>query len=134
VDAGPDTSSDWGKDVQFNGQATDPGSADQATLNYTWSFGDGSPSASGGPNATHAYATPGDYVATLKVCDKDGGCDSDTRSIHVTARATTLAYTGPHSSSPSKTIALTADLVDEYGQAGAGEKVSFALGAQTPTA
>jgi hypothetical protein len=37
------------------------------------------------------------------------------------------------SSAPSKTIALTADLVDEYGQAGAGKKVNFALGAQTAT-
>jgi len=134
VDAGPDTSSDWGKDVQFNGQATDPGSADQATLNCTWSFGDGSPSASGGPNATHAYAAPGDYVATLKVCDKDGGCDTDTRSVHVTKRDTTLGPTGPLSSAPSKTIALTADLVDEYGQPVAGKKVTFALGAQTATA
>ena len=133
VDAGPDTTNDWGKDVQFNGQATDPGSADQATLNYTWSFGDGSPSASGGPSVAHSYATPGDYVATLKVCDKDGGCDTDTRSVHVTKRDTTLGYTGPHSSAPSKTIALTADLVDEYGQAVAGKKVNFALGAQTAT-
>jgi hypothetical protein len=133
VDAGPDTTSDWGKDVQFNGQATDPGSADQPTLNYTWSFGDGSPSASGGPSVAHSYATPGDYVATLKVCDKDGSCDTDTRSVHVTKRDTTLAYTGQHTSAPSKTIALTADLVDEYGQAVAGKKVNFALGAQTAT-
>jgi PKD domain len=134
VDAGPDTTSDWGKDVQFNGQATDPGSADQATLQYTWSFGDGSPSASGGPSVAHSYSTPGDYVATLKVCDKDGGCDTDTRSVHVTKRDTTLGYTGPLSSGPSKSIALAADLVDEYGQAVAGKKVTFALGAQTATA
>jgi hypothetical protein len=133
VDAGPDTTSDWGQDVQFNGQATDPGSTDQATLNYTWTFGDGSPSASGGLSVAHSYATPGDYVATLKVCDKDGGCDTDTRSVHVTKRETTLGYTGPHTSGPSKTIALTADLVDEYGQAVAGKKVNFALGAQTAT-
>ena len=134
VDAGPDTTSDWGRDVQFNGQATDPGSADQATLQYTWSFGDGSPSASGGPSVAHSYSTPGDYVATLKVCDKDGGCDTDTRSVHVTKRDTTLGYTGPLSSGPSKTIVLAADLVDEYGQPVAGKKVSFALGAQTATA
>ena len=134
VDAGPDTSSDWGRDVQFNGQATDPGSADQATLNYTWSFGDGTPSASGGPSVAHSYAAPGDYVATLKVCDKDGGCDTDTRSVQVTKRDTTLGYTGLLSSSPSKTVALTADLTDEYGQPVAGKKVTFALGAQTATA
>jgi hypothetical protein len=133
VNAGPDTTSDWGRTVQFNGQATDPGSGDQGTLQYTWSFGDGTPSASGGPTVLHSYATPGDYVATLKVCDKDGGCDADTRSIHVTKRETTLGYTGPLSSPPSKTIALTANLVDEYGQPVIGAKVTFVLGSQTAT-
>ena len=113
---GPDTTADWGRLVQFNGQATDPGSSDQGTLQYAWSFGDGTPSATGGPGVTHSYATPGDYVATLQVCDKDGGCDTDTRSIHVTVRDTTLGYTGSLSSSPSKTVALSANLVDEYGQ------------------
>jgi len=32
VNAGRDTTADWGRPVQFNGQATDPGSNDQATL------------------------------------------------------------------------------------------------------
>src|SRR5207244_2150223 len=63
VEAGPDTTTDWGQAVQFNGQATDPGSKDQGTLQSTWSFGDGSPSASGGPSVQHSYSTPGDYVA-----------------------------------------------------------------------
>jgi hypothetical protein len=133
LDAGPDTTSDWGRPVSFNGQATDPGSNDQATLQYTWTFGDGSPSASGGPNATHAYATPGDYTATLKVCDKDLGCSSDTRVIHVTKRDTSLGYTGVLSGGPSKIIALTANLLDEYGQPVAGKKVTFVLGTQTAT-
>jgi PKD domain len=133
VNAGPDTTADWGKPVQFNGQATDPGSDDQATLQYTWSFGDGTPSASGGPSVVHSYAMAGDYVATLKVCDKDGGCDSSARTIHVTKRDTALGYTGPLSSAPAKTIALTANLVDEYGQPVASKKVTFVLGAQTVT-
>jgi hypothetical protein len=133
VNAGPDTTSDWGRLVQFNGQATDPGSNDQATLQYTWTFGDGTPSASGGPSVLHSYATPGDYVATLKVCDKDAACDSSTRGIHVTKRDTTLGYTGALFSSPSKTVEVTADVVDEYGQPVAGKKVTFVLGSQTAT-
>ena len=134
VNAGPDTTADWGRPVQFNGQATDPGSNDQATLQYTWTFGDGSPSATGGPSVVHAYATPGDYVATLQVCDKDGGCDTDSRIVHATKRDTTLGYTGTLYSAPSKTVTLTANLVDEYGQPVAGKKVTFVLGAQTSTA
>ena len=134
VNAGPDTTSDWGRPVQFNGQATDPGSADQPTLQYSWDFGDGSPSADGGPSVAHTYAMPGDYTATLMVCDKDGGCNSDTRIVHVTRRDTTLGYTGPLSASPSKIITLTADLVDKYGEPVVGKKVNFVLGAQTATA
>jgi hypothetical protein len=77
---------------------------------------------------------PGDYTATLTVCDKDGGCNSDARVVHVTKRDTTLGYTGPLSASPSKIITLTADLVDKYGQPVVGKKVNFVLGAQTATA
>lgn len=137
VNAGPDTTVDWGRPVQFNGQATDPGWVDQPTLQYTWTFGDGTPSAGGGPSVLHAYGmpspTPGDYLATLTVCDKDGGCNDDSRLITVTKRDTTLGYTGPLSSNPSKTITLTANLVDEYGQAVSGRKVLFTLGAQSAT-
>jgi hypothetical protein len=78
----------------------------------------------------HAYALPGTYVATLDVCDKNGGCDSDSRTVVVTKRDTTLGYTGPLSSNPSKTIDLTANL-DEYGEAVVGRKVTFAVGSQT---
>jgi hypothetical protein len=130
VNAGPDTTADWGRTVQFNGQATDPGADDQSTLHYTWTFGDGSPSASGGPSVPHAYASPGDYVATLEVCDKNGACQSDSRTIHVTKRETTLGFTGPLDSAPSKTVTLTANLVDEYGQPVSGKKVTFQLGTQ----
>jgi hypothetical protein len=130
VNAGPDTTADWGRLVQFGGQATDPGSGDQSTLQYTWSFGDGTPSASGGPNVLHAYAAPGNYVAMLEVCDKDGACDTDTRTVVVTKRDTTLGYTGPLASSPSKKVTLTATLVDEYGEGVPGRKVTFTLGSQ----
>jgi hypothetical protein len=134
VNAGPDTTSTWGVPVQFNGQATAAGADDQSTLQYSWDFGDGSPSADGGPSVAHTYASPGLYTATLKVCDEDGLCNISTRSIHVTKRDTTLGYTGPQASSPSKTITLTADLVDQYGQPVAGKKVNFVLGSQTAVA
>jgi hypothetical protein len=57
---GGSDSSLWGVPVAFNGAATDPSSADQANLHYSWSFGDGSPSATGGPNVSHTYSTAGD--------------------------------------------------------------------------
>jgi PKD domain len=134
VDAGPDTSSLWGVPVAFNGQATDPGSADQSTLDYTWSFGDGSPSAGGGPNVSHAYALPGDYTAPLTVCDKDGGCSSSDRHVVVSARATSAAYSGPVLSTPSKVVTLSGSLTDELGQPVVGRTVAFTLGTQSATA
>jgi hypothetical protein len=51
--------------------------------------------------------------------------------VIVTKRETALGYTGPLSSSPSKTISLKAHLVDEYGEPVSGRKVNFSLGAQT---
>jgi PKD repeat protein len=134
VDAGPDTTETWGTPVAFNGQATDPGPADQSTLQYTWDFGDGSPSASGGPSVSHPYAMPGTYTATLTVRDKDGGVNSDTRQVVVTKRSTTIGYTGPLSSLPSKNVTLSASLTDQYGQAVQGRLVQFTLGGQSASA
>ena len=132
VDAGPDTTEDWGRNVAFNGQATDPGSADQPTLQWTWTFGDGTPSASGGPNVVHAYATPDDYTATLKVCDKNGGCTTDTRVVHVTKRDTTTSYLGDTTGTFDTPASLSASLVDEYGQTVNGRSISFGVGSDSP--
>ncbi|WNG62697.1 PKD domain-containing protein [Archangium gephyra] len=51
--------------------AVDPaGSAD--TLEYLWSFGDGSPQASG-PSVRHAFRDDGPFTVVLTVRDEDGG-------------------------------------------------------------
>lgn len=118
VNAGPDTTSDWGRLVAFNGQATDPGAGDQSTLQYTWDFGDGTPSATGGPSVFHAYAAPGlpgYYDATLTVTDKDGGSSSDVRRVYVTKRDTTTANLGNATGTYDTAGQLSASLVDEYG-------------------
>ena len=126
ANAGPDDSEDWGRAVQFNGQATDPGSAD--LLEYEWSFGDGTPSATGGPCASHVYAQPGFHIATFTVTDDDGGVDTDTRTVTVTKRGTTLSYTGDLSGTYDTAGTLAASLVDEYGQAVSGRQVSSRSG------
>ena len=79
----------------------------------------------------HLDAAPDSYVATLEVCDKNGAGDRDSRTITVTKRDTTLGYTGPLYSKPSKTIALTGNLVDEYGEGVPGRKITFVLGTQS---
>jgi PKD repeat protein len=105
----------WGKPLTLQAQAVDPGSADQSTLTYDWTFGDGDSITNGGPTATHSWASAGDRTPTVNVCDKDGGCTLKTFTVHVRTHATTLAYSGPQAADFSSTSTLTADLVDEFG-------------------
>jgi hypothetical protein len=125
--AGPDHSVAWGRPVPFGGSATDPGSADQASLSYSWNFGDGSPSAAGGPNTFHSYAVPGDYVATLTVCDKNGACDDDSRTIEVRRRAATVSVVGSTSGVYDTSGQVSASAVDEFGTPVTNRVVTFAL-------
>jgi PKD domain len=127
VNAGPDDSAAWGRPVPFGGSAVDPGSADQASLTYSWEFGDGSPSAAGGPNTVHTYAVPGDYQATLKVCDKDGKCGTDSRTITVRRRAVTVSVIGATSGIYDTPGPVSASVVDEFGAPVANRLVTFAL-------
>lgn len=126
VSAGPDTTSAWGRLVAFNGSATDPGSADQATLTYSWDFGDGTPpSASGGPSVFHSYSTPADYTATLTVYDKDGGHASDSRIVHVRKRTVSVGYLGDTAGTYDTQGSLSGSLVDEFGSPVNGRKLTF---------
>ncbi|HEX5061317.1 MAG TPA: PKD domain-containing protein [Kofleriaceae bacterium] len=126
ANAGNDTGGAWGTAIALNGQAVDPGADDQATLVYTWDFGDGTPGA-GGASVTHAYAVPGDYVATFKACD-DHVCDTDTAVVHVRKRTTFVGYTGANAGTYSAPTTLIGSVVDELGLPVVGGTVAFTLG------
>ena len=130
VSAGPDATTAWGRLVAFNGSATDPGSADQSTLAYSWDFGDGS--GSGGASTLHVYSTPGDYVATLTVTDQYGASASSSRTIHVTRRDTTTAYSGDTSGTFDTPSTLQASVVDQFGQPVIGRTVTFQVDSDGP--
>jgi VCBS repeat-containing protein len=79
--------------LTFHGEFTDPGWLDtHATL---WEFDDGDsttgttdeendmPDATGNSTANHAYAQPGDYLATFTVTDDDSDFGNDTVLIHI---------------------------------------------------
>ena len=123
--AGPNTSGAWGRPIALTGQAVDPGWTDQSTLTYSWDFGDGTPG-SGGPDTSHAYAAPGNYTATLSVCD-DHVCAHDTTLVQVRRRSTAVSYTGSNTGVFSSTAPLTGSIVDEYGSPVVGGTVEFAL-------
>jgi PKD repeat protein len=127
VTAGPDTSAAWGRLVDFNGAGTDPGTDDQATLTYSWSFGDGTPSATGGPFVRHAYAVPGSYTATLTVCDRHNLCASDTRVVQVAKRGVSLGSLGETAATYDTPSSRHAALVDEFGAAVNGRTIEFTV-------
>jgi len=81
VEAGPDQTAYEGDTVNFSGSFTDPGLADTHTIE--WSFGDGSPTASGTLTPSHVYADDGVYTVTLTVTDDDGRTTSDTLEVIV---------------------------------------------------
>ena len=127
VTAGPDTTAAWGRPVAFNGAATDPGSDDQSTLTYHWSFGDGTPSATGGPSVLHAYSAPGSYTATLLVCDRHGYCALDSRLVEVRKRTVSLGSLGDTAATYDTPGSRHAALVDEFGSAVNGRTIDFSV-------
>lgn len=94
-----------GTGITFTGTATDPGAADQASLSFSWNFGDGNSAT--GPTATHVYSDRGTYTVTLTVTDKDGG----TATSFATA-----SVTGPSQPAPTgEFITTTFDRIPNFG-------------------
>jgi PKD repeat protein len=135
VSGGPDRTTLWGVPVSFQANGSDPSPVDQAVLLYSWTFGDPyAPVGASGQAVSHTYSHPGTYTAEVTVADKDGASASDQVAVTVAKRATTIAYTGPNKSLPSKQVTLTASLVDELNQPVVGRTVVFSLGSQTVSA
>ena len=135
ADAGPDRSGPWGLPVLLTGRATDPSAADTgAGLAPSWSFGDGATAT--GATASHAYAEPGAYTATLSARDKDGGTGTDTAAVAIGKRAAGIAYTGPATTVFGFTTlsARLADLADAPTARLAGRTVVFTIGGRSLTA
>ncbi len=101
---------DLGVPATFQGSATSPSNADmQAGFDYTWNFGDGSPTVTGAA-PTHTYTQAGTYMVTLTAVDADGGTVAGTTSATVTiiGNSPTTTFTGPTSVSEGTTTAQVA--------------------------
>ena len=70
-----------GATVAFDGTAS--GDAAGTIAAYTWSFGDGA--GASGPTASHSFAGPGSYLATLTVTNNHGQTAATTRVVTVNA-------------------------------------------------
>jgi hypothetical protein len=118
----------WGRDLTVQAQAVAASLVDQSTLTYQWNFADNTPVVTGGASQTHQWAQPGSYTPSVMVCDDGGGCTTQTFSLTVIKRATSIGYTGDTSGTFSAATNLSASLVDQYGHAVNGRTVAFTLG------
>ncbi len=139
VNAGPNKTALWGVPVSFHANGADAGPVDNGILLYNWDFGDpASPIGASGQDASHVYSMPSasgtPYTTTATVMDNDGATASNTVQVTVLKRGTTTAYTGPINSNSSKTVSLTASLVDELNQPVNNGTILFTLGTQSVSA
>nr|WP_239160435.1 ThuA domain-containing protein [Virgisporangium ochraceum] len=77
--------------VNFTGSATDPDGDGQLT--YAWDFGDGGTANTA--NASHTYAAPGTFTATLTVTDSQGSAGY--ASVQITVEAPNTGCFGARS-------------------------------------
>jgi hypothetical protein len=133
VDAGADVTTQWGVPATLNGTATDP-DGDSNALVASWDFGDGSTGTT--LQATHVYAEPGTYAARLTVTDADKGVASDTATVTVGPRTSSLTVkTKPTLDvSTAMVAARLGDAVDAPSAELKGHDVTFAAGGATCTA
>ena len=73
-----------GQPIEFDGAGSQPGSSE--ILSYDWTFGDGVSGATG-PMVSFAYASPGNYTASLTVTDANGMSDTATAEVQVAGEA-----------------------------------------------
>ena len=94
VDAGGPYSAEVGQGVMFAGGATDPG---RIVVRFEWDFeGDGtfdwSSTTTG--HTSHAYESPGEYVAILRVTDDNANAYTDSARVTVAGGALPVADAG----------------------------------------
>ncbi len=124
--SGP-TSADEGEVLTFTGAATDPSSADAATLSLIWDWGDSS-AVGTGETATHAFADEGSYTVTFAAADDDGGAASTSMSVAVSNVAPNFT-SFPVGVAEENVEYSYQPTVDEPGD----DTLSWTLGASAPT-
>ena len=133
VDAGADLTTPWGVSVTLSGTATDP-DGDSNALVASWNFGDGSTGT--GLQPAHTYTEPGTYTAELTVTDADKGVASDTVTVTVGPRTSSLTVkTKPTLDvSTAMVAAQLGDAVDAQSARLQGHDVTFTAGGASCTA
>src|SRR5712692_200896 len=86
--------------LTFSGTSTDDGATVDTSYKASWNFGDGNSSAPAAPpaglTASHPYAAPGIYTATLTVQDDDGVTGSASITVTVLSPLQALSKIGTY--------------------------------------
>jgi len=96
------------------GNSTDPDEGDE--LLYRWAFGDGIQTQfTSNPRATHAFASPGNYVVRLTVRDQENASTDSTRTVEIlrigaNRNPVALIATGPRTGSAPLTLTFDGSL------------------------
>jgi hypothetical protein len=126
-----DKRAEWGDVIKYHVDAFDA-TADQDSLAFEWTFGDGSHA--NGQDVEHAFALPNaapGYTGSVKATDKDGGVGTAGFHTIIDKRAATLVYTGAISGLTKTSPILSATLADDHGQPVNGGFVNYSLGGQS---
>jgi PKD repeat protein len=119
--------------VSFNSSGSHDNNTGGSITGYTWDFGDGGSSSSANPS--HTYSSAGTYTVKLTVQDSAGLTNSQTQTVTVGLRPTTLAYTGATSGNFNHAVTLSAQLIDnETSSHVTNQLVTLAIGTQNCTA
>ena len=70
-------------DLTCTFDASGSSDADGTVVSYDWDFGDGN--AASGPTVQHTFAAGGTFTVVLTVTDDDGGSDTDSQAVSVSA-------------------------------------------------
>jgi MYXO-CTERM domain-containing protein len=98
-----------GMPVDLSVTATD---VPEDPLTYTWEFGDGSSSVTGGATVSHTWANDGVYTVTVTALDDDGGSSTDTVDVTVGNQEPVIVGITGGSASEGQSFTVSAAVTD----------------------
>jgi MYXO-CTERM domain-containing protein len=112
VEATVPESGNEAEQLSFSATATDVG-AD--TLEYAWSFGDGSSAT--GPSVTHTFADNGNYTVSVTVRDDDGGTSVESFTVAISNLPPVAAPVAAQTVEAGEPLSVTLSATDPAGAA-----------------
>jgi RHS repeat-associated protein len=113
----------WGEQWTIVPTVSDQSVLDRLTLQGLWDFGDGQTSqcincTNANATVAHSYSTPGTYLVSLSITDKDGGVGSDRATYVASRRSTSVAFETNSIQASQQTFLSRVKLSDSFANNG----------------